>query len=207
MSDEPAQSSSEPTPAATVTLSYTGEVWNVAAGGIDPGAVYLDNFDLQASLDLEQLAGWRNATAFVYALYATGNSVAERIGDINGISNIETGEALRLVEAWIDQGFAEGRGSLRLGLYDVSSEFDAGEVRALFLNPAHNPRQFRFFVHADPRRGTADDFFVVAERVANFWAVATDGVFANTLIVFRASHFEHVNGPAHFPTNFHILQH
>jgi len=137
MSDEPAQSSSEPTSAATVTLSYTGEVWNVAAGGIDPGAVYLDNFDLQASLDLEQLAGWRNATAFVYALYATGNSVAERVGDINGISNIETGEALRLVEAWIDQGFAEGRGSLRLGLYDVSSEFDAGEVRALFLNPAH----------------------------------------------------------------------
>ena len=44
---------------------------------------------------------------------------------------------MRIVEAWIDQSFAEGKGSIRLGLYDVASEFDAGEVRALFLNAAH----------------------------------------------------------------------
>jgi porin len=133
MSDEPAQAS----PMASLTLAYTGEVWGVADGGLDRGAVYLDNFDLSASLDLERLVGWNGATAFAHALYATGNSVTERVGDVNGISNIETGEALRIVEAWVEQSFAEGRGSLRFGLYDVSSEFDAGEVRALFLNPAH----------------------------------------------------------------------
>jgi porin len=135
MSDEPAQATAAP--AASVSLTYIGEVWNVASGGLDQGSVYLDNIDLQASLDLERLIGWNGANAFAYALYANGNSVAERVGDLNGISNNETGEALRLVEAWIDQGFAAGRGSLRLGLYDLSSEFDAGEVRALFMNPAH----------------------------------------------------------------------
>ena len=133
MSKEPAQAS----PVASVSLAYTGEVWDVAAGGLDRGAVYLDNFDLEASLDLERLVGWNGATAFAYALYATGNSLTGRVGDVNGISNIETGEALRLVEAWVEQSFAEGHGSLRLGLYDLSTEFDAGEVRALFLNPAH----------------------------------------------------------------------
>jgi porin len=133
MSDEPAQAS----PMASVTLAYTGEVWGVAAGGLDRGAVYLDNFDLEASVDLERVAGWRGASAYLHALYASGNSVTERVGDLNEISNIETDEALRVVEAWVEQSFAQGRGSLRLGLYDVSSEFDAGEVRALFLNPAH----------------------------------------------------------------------
>lgn len=137
MSDEPAQAAAEASPAASVSLTFIGEAWNVASGGLDRGTVLLDNIDLQASLDLDRLMGWNGANAFVYALYASGNSVAERVGDLNGISNNETGEALRLVEAWIDQGFAAGRGSLRFGLYDVSSEFDAGEVRALFMNPAH----------------------------------------------------------------------
>ncbi len=133
MSDEPAQAPS----LASLTLTYTGEVWGVVDGGLDRGAVYLDNFDLETSIDLDRLAGWTGASAYLFAHYATGNSVTERVGDINGISNIETNEALRIVEAWVEQSFAEGRGSLRFGLYDVSSEFDAGEVRALFLNPAH----------------------------------------------------------------------
>lgn len=133
MSDEPAQAS----PAASVSLTYTGEAWTVASGGLDQGSVYLDNIDLQAALDLERLFGWSSANAFVYALYANGNALAGRVGDLNGISNNETGEALRIVEAWIDQGFAQGRGSVRVGLHDLSSEFDAGEVRALFMNPAH----------------------------------------------------------------------
>lgn len=137
MSDEPAQAAAQAPPAASVSLTFIGEAWNIAAGGVDGGTVLLDNVDLQASFDLERLVGWNNANAFAYALYSSGNAVAGRVGDLNGISNNETGEGLRLVEAWIDQGFAAGRGSLRVGLYDVSSEFDAGEVRALFVNPAH----------------------------------------------------------------------
>src|SRR4029079_15821498 len=75
---------------------------------------------------------------FLYGLYNNSNSISEKVGDLQGISNIETGvEALRLTEAWIDQTFAEGHGSVRGGLYRVDGEFDAGEVRALFLHPSH----------------------------------------------------------------------
>ena len=105
MSDEPAQAPS----LASLTLTYTGEVWGVVDGGLDRGAVYLDNFDLETSIDLDRLAGWTGASAYLFAHYATGNSVTERVGDINGISNIETNEALRIVEAWVEQSFAEGR--------------------------------------------------------------------------------------------------
>jgi porin len=138
LSAEPAQESAEETPAAVLDFTYTGDLWNVSSGGVDRDMVYLDNLDLQLSLDLERLVGWSGTQAFAYVLYNNGNSVSELSSDFNGISNIETGvEALRLYEAWIDHAFAEGKGSVRFGLYDLNSEFDAGEVRALFLNPGH----------------------------------------------------------------------
>lgn len=138
LSDEPAQAPAEETPAAALALTYTGDLWSVTSGGADRDMVYMDNLDLQLSLDLERLLGWSGTQAFIYALYNNGNSVSELSQDLNGISNIETGvEAFRLYEAWIDRSFAEGKGSVRLGLYDINSEFDAGEVRALFLNPGH----------------------------------------------------------------------
>ena len=138
LSAEPAQAPAEETPAAALSLTNTGDLWSVTSGGADRDLVYLDDLDLQLSLDLERLTGWQGAQAFIYGLYTNGNSVSERAADFNGISNIETGvEAVRLVEAWIDQSFAEGKGSIRLGLYDVASEFDVGEVRALFLNSGH----------------------------------------------------------------------
>ena len=91
LSDEPAQAPAEETPAAQLALTYTGDIWSVSAGGADRDLVYLDDLDLQLSLDLERLTGWKGAQAFVYALYTNGNSVSELAADFNGISNIETG--------------------------------------------------------------------------------------------------------------------
>ena len=128
----------EETPAANLQLAFTGDIWSNTSGGLDEGTVFVDIVNAQLSLDLEKLTGWQGAQAFVYGLYTNGNSISALTGDFNGISNIETGvEAARLVEAWVDQSFADGKGSLRVGLYDLSTEFDAGEVRALFLNPGH----------------------------------------------------------------------
>jgi porin len=128
----------EETPAANLQLAFTGDIWSNTSGGLDEGTVFVDIVNAQLSLDLEKLTGWQGAQAFVYGLYTNGNSISSLTGDFNGISNIETGlEAARLVEAWVDQSFAGGQGSLRVGLYDLATEFDAGEVRALFLNAGH----------------------------------------------------------------------
>ena len=136
--DEAAPGGEEPAPALTVQLAYTGDLWRVMDGGLDEGGAYLDDFDAQIGIDLDRTLGWPGAQAFVYGLYTNGNSINEKSGDLQGPSGIEVGvEGLRLVEAWIDQSFGDGHGSLRAGLYDVSGEFDAGEVRALFLNASH----------------------------------------------------------------------
>jgi porin len=126
-------------PSVNLTVAYTAETWSLLDGGQRRGGRYLDNLDIQLTVDLQQAVGWQGAKAFVYGLYNNGISFSgDLVGDLQGVSNIETGiEALRLEEAWLDQSFAEGHGSIRFGLYNLNSEFDASLVRSLFINPSH----------------------------------------------------------------------
>ena len=155
----------EPAPALTVQFAYMGDLMEVVDGGLDEGGVYLDDLDAQIGVDLDRVFGWSGARAFVYGLYTNGNSINEKSGDLQGPSGIEVGvEGVRLVEAWIDQSFAEGAGSLRVGLYDVSGEFDAGEVRALFLNSSH---------------GSGPDFSQTGLNGPSMWPVTSFGARLN----------------------------
>jgi len=116
---------------------YTGEVWSNVEGGIENGsAAYLDNLDVSAEISGFSLFG-RPYEAFVYGLYNNGGSISQDVGDLQTVSNIETGvSAARLYEAWLETPV--GRvGSLRLGLYDVNSEFDVLDSAALFIHSAH----------------------------------------------------------------------
>ena len=126
---------------STIELSavYTADVWSNVRGGVRRGSRYLDNLDVTLVVDAERAFGWRGATLFAYGLYNNGTRFSEDlVGDAQGISNIETGvRAARLYEAWIEQRFASDRASLKFGLYDLNSEFDAIESAALFLNPSH----------------------------------------------------------------------
>jgi porin len=126
-------------PSVDLTVAYTGETWSLLGGGLRRGERYVDNLDVQLTVDLEKSIGWSGAKAFVYGLYNNGTAFSgDLVGDLQGVSNIETGiEALRLYEAWVDQTFAAGHGSVRFGLYDLNSEFDASLVRSLFINPSH----------------------------------------------------------------------
>jgi porin len=126
-------------PTVSLQTAYAGDIRQVASGGLKSGGAYLDDLDLQLSVDFERAFAWHGAQFFFYAIYNDGNELSgDKVGDLNGVSNIETGlEALRVQEMWIDQTFAGGSLSLRGGLYDLNSEFDAGEVRALFLGSSH----------------------------------------------------------------------
>ncbi|MGN6595184.1 carbohydrate porin [Sphingopyxis terrae] len=133
---EPARAADDETPAIELEASYVGEIIGNARGGQKRGARYLDNAYVAAAIDLDRLAGWRGGRASVSALYNNGASLGGLVGDDHGASNIETGvKALRLYEAWVEQRM--GRASLRFGLYDLNSEFDALESSALFVGSSH----------------------------------------------------------------------
>ena len=117
--------------------AYTGEAMANVSGGVRRGTQYLDNFDLVMEADLEQLLGWRGATAQIYGLYNNGRSISDLAGDAQAVSNIETGiSAVRLYEAWIQQDFGDNL-SVRTGLYDLNSEFDALDAAGLFVSSPH----------------------------------------------------------------------
>lgn len=117
---------------------YTAEVRGVVAGGIDRGVRYLDNLDLQVALDADRLLGWHGARLFLYGIYNNGRPLSPAlVGDLQGVSNIETGvRAARLFEAWVEQDVGR-RASIRIGLYNLNAEFDTTQSGGLFLLSSH----------------------------------------------------------------------
>lgn len=121
----------------TAGVAYTGEVWSVVSGGLGDDMRSLANLDLTFEADLEDAIGWTGATVFAYGLYNNDSSISELAGDVQTVSNIETGvETFRLYEAWLEQRVGE-KASIKIGLYDLNSEFDALETAGLFINSAH----------------------------------------------------------------------
>ena len=117
--------------------TYTADLWSNTRGGRARGVRYLDNLDLTLTVDAGAAFGWQGATLFVYALYNNGRSLSgDLVGDLQTASNIDTGgvQALRLYEAWVEQRLAGDRLSLKLGLFDLNSEFDTNDSSAIFIN-------------------------------------------------------------------------
>ncbi len=121
-----------------VSLAFvtTTEIMRNVSGGTDCGTAQLDNEDLQLTLDADKLVGWPGAQMFVYVLRNGGGSPSEYAGDLQAVSNIDAPSTTKLFEAWLDQSFGE-HVSVRAGLYNVNSEFDAKDHAKAFLNSSH----------------------------------------------------------------------
>lgn len=74
-------------------------------------------------------------SAYLSAQSTNSNSFSEHyVGDLQGVSNIDAGAAVRLYELWLEQNWQQL--SLRAGLYDLNSEFDTNDTGAALLNSA-----------------------------------------------------------------------
>ncbi len=119
----------------TVSLSYTADVVGGVEGGLARRGRFLDNLDLIVDADLEKAIGWRGATAHVDVLNNSGGTPNDDVGTLQGVDNVEVSrQRLRLFEAWVEQSW--GHHSLRLGLYDLNSEFYANDSAGLLMAPA-----------------------------------------------------------------------
>jgi len=117
--------------AGEVTVDIVG----VVAGGGDGRLRVLSNVDLFADLDLVRLVGWRGARAHFDLLDNRGARPNDSAGTLQGVNNIEVaGAGLRLFEAWVEQDLGRGA-SLRVGLYDLNSEFYSTDSAGLLIAP------------------------------------------------------------------------
>lgn len=117
--------------------NYTGEYWENVNGGIKRDGKFIDNLDVTLEVDAARAFGLSGGTAFAYFLYNNSSTLSEPIvGDLQTVSNIDNSHVLRLYELWYEQSFGAGQ-SLKFGLYDLNSEFDAIEPAGLFINSSH----------------------------------------------------------------------
>lgn len=119
-------------------VTYTSEVISNLSGGKIRRTRYLDNLDVVLEADLERLIGWSGAELHAYALYNNGASISGDVGDAFAVSNIEADgdHDIRLYEAWIAQQISP-TASVKVGIYDLNSEFDSLDVSGLFTGSAH----------------------------------------------------------------------
>jgi len=127
-----------PAPYELSALYTADALWNVH-GGLQEGSAYLDYIELAAGVDAGRALGWDGVTLFASAFRRNDPTFSERyVGDSLVVSNIDASSPMQFLEAWAEWAFdAAGPGSLRLGLYDLSSEFDVLDSRGIFLNSAY----------------------------------------------------------------------
>lgn len=122
------------TPAYEMAGALTLESVTNVDGGIEEGASELANFDLTLAIDTEAAGWWGGGEWFAYVLGNTGDNPSDDVGDIQGLSNIATDEALKLYEFWYQHSFADDTVRVLLGLHDYNSAFYSLDSSSLFTH-------------------------------------------------------------------------
>ena len=118
------------------SAEYTADILGVVAGGISTGSEYIDNLDLELEIDVAEAMSAGAGIVLIRGLYNNRSTFsADRVGDLQVVSNIDADEAARLFELWYE--LADSNWSVRTGLYDLNSEFDAHEAGSIFLHSSH----------------------------------------------------------------------
>lgn len=126
-------------PMLTLEGGYTADLWRNTHGGIAAGNSYLDAMDVLATLDAGRAFGWDGVTLHGHLQYNNGAAFSGRwVGDTQAVTNIEGVDTLRLYELWAEFDFGAVRsGTVRVGFYDLNSEFDSIDTGGLFINSSH----------------------------------------------------------------------
>lgn len=118
------------------SAAYTADILTVASGGLSTGTEYLDNLDLELDVDVADALNAGSGRLYIHGLYNNGTTFsANRVGDLQAVSNIDTAEAWRLFEFWYE--FDAEHWSIKTGLYDLNSEFDVNQAGGIFMNSSH----------------------------------------------------------------------
>lgn len=106
------------------------------SGGLSTGTEYLDNLDLEFEVDVAKVWDAVTGRFLIHGLYNNGTTFsAERVGDLQVVSNIDAAEAWRLFNFWYE--FGGTNWSIKTGLYDLNTEFDVNQTGGVFLNSSH----------------------------------------------------------------------
>jgi porin len=112
------------------------EVLGNLGGGTKTGAIYDGRLELFATVDLEKLFSWPDATFHVnaYQTHGRGLSANKLGGNLMTASNIEAARSSRLFDLWIEQLLFAGSLSVRGGQIAADDEFFTSLYAGNFIN-------------------------------------------------------------------------
>jgi porin len=119
-----------------IDASYVAESWRQVSGGLGVGERFIDGLELTFALERNSYLG--ASRLFAAAVYNSSSAINDLNGSMQGVSNLEATPGANVPELWFEQRISRLASSLRVGLYDVNSEFDSIESASLFLNPSHS---------------------------------------------------------------------
>lgn len=112
-----------------------GDAMKVTDGGDARSSYHAGLAVAGAAFDLDTLLRWPATRAFVMAIGTFGRDPADGAGSIHAPSNLANEvSTAKLLEAWIEREFLDGRMALLGGLYAVDSEFAVKETAGVFMN-------------------------------------------------------------------------
>jgi porin len=111
------------------------EMLSKPTGGIRQLTIYQGLLRASLNLDLEKLARWPGASFYTDAYQISGRGLSKNaIGNLLAVSSIEALPATRLHDLWLQQHFADGQASLRVGQISFDDEFYISQYSAGFVN-------------------------------------------------------------------------
>lgn len=118
-----------------IQAAYSAQPWYNTIGGFERGFVYMDNLDLTAKMNFNEIFNLNNPLSlYIYVLKNNGGMATKLMGDFQVASNIEAVNSWRIFEFFSEKNFFNDRVSILAGLYDLNSEFDILSPGTLFIN-------------------------------------------------------------------------
>lgn len=102
-------------------------------GGVSGGSATLGKTALTFDLDTGRARLWNGGRVLVQVLGTLGDEPSAMTGDLQVFDNIEAGDGLGILEAWVEQSLGS-RASLLVGYHDLNREFDVLESAGELLN-------------------------------------------------------------------------
>ena len=105
-------------------------------GGLERDTREMSNLDLTLAIDTNAAGWWDSGELFIYVLGNYGRDASELVGDVQGISNIATDNAIKVYELWYRHGFMRDSLQILLGLHDYNASFYSLDSAAIFNHPS-----------------------------------------------------------------------
>jgi len=120
-------------------LLYKNDLLHNMSGGLARGGRPMTHLDIRLKADFEKLINWSGGSGYINLIDNRGDRFnTHQVGSLTGVSNIEVPVSThRLLHAWLQQEFADARGSVLAGLYPIDSEFQVLDSAGVFLQPPY----------------------------------------------------------------------